>query len=113
MVKRMPFPPRTNTGPRQIIGLRLPLDMAKEVKAEAVQRRVSLKTLFSEIWLGYKKNMSFPPSETFTGARQMVGFSLPRDLATEIKGEAARRKIAVTRLFVGLWLLYRKSTKGS
>ena len=38
--------------------------------------------------------------------RQIVGFSLPRDLAVEVKVEAARRKVSLKALFVELWALY-------
>jgi hypothetical protein len=58
--------------------------------------------------------MTIASSRSFDGPRQMVGFSLPRDLAVEIKEEAARRKIAVSKLFAELWPLYKnKGKKGA
>jgi hypothetical protein len=40
--------------------------------------------------------------------RQIVGFSLPPDLAAEVKMEAARLGIPLRALFVELWALYKK-----
>ena len=111
--KKITYPPRLHTGPRQIIGLRLPLDIANEVKADAAERNVSLKDIFRAMWLLYKKTMIFSSSPAFTGPRQMIGFSLPRDLAAEIKEEAARRKVTVTRIFIELWPLFKKSKRGA
>lgn len=42
--------------------------------------------------------------------RQIVGFSLPPDLAAEVKVEAARRNISLRKLFTELWTIY-KNTK--
>jgi hypothetical protein len=114
LVKKIPYPPRSYTGPRQIIGLRLPLGLASEVKAEAAQRNISLKNLFGEMWLLYKKNMIITSSRSSTGPRQMIGFSLPQNLAVEVKEEAARRKVAVVKLFAELWPIYKnKGKKGA
>ncbi len=41
-------------GETQIIGFRLPKDLAREVKVEATQRGISLKKLFAELWDQYK-----------------------------------------------------------
>ena len=45
--------PKTHTT-RQIVGLSLPLAVAREVKQEAARRGLSLKDLFLEIWQLYK-----------------------------------------------------------
>lgn len=39
--------------------------------------------------------------------RQIVGFSLPLELAVEVKSEAARRNIRLRALFAELWTLYK------
>jgi hypothetical protein len=39
--------------------------------------------------------------------RQIVGFSLPPELAVEVKTEAARRNISLRALFGELWALYK------
>lgn len=39
--------------------------------------------------------------------RQIVGFSLPPELAVEVKMEAARRNITLRTLFAELWALYK------
>lgn len=44
---------------RQIVGFSLPPHIAREVKAEAMERGVSLRNLFLELWTLYKK--SKPP----------------------------------------------------
>ncbi|UVT18056.1 MAG: hypothetical protein H8K03_22440 (plasmid) [Nitrospira sp.] len=52
-----------------------------------------------------------PPSIRKTlQPRQIVGFSLPPDLAAEVKVEAARRNISLRKLFTELWTIY-KNTK--
>lgn len=40
----------------QIIGIRFPLEMAKAIKVEAVQRNMRINHLFQEIWEGYLKS---------------------------------------------------------
>jgi hypothetical protein len=45
----------THPTPRQIIGLSLDPDLATEVKTEAARRGMSMKELFKEMWLIYKK----------------------------------------------------------
>jgi hypothetical protein len=48
-----------------------------------------------------------PSSPTLRSkGRQIVGFSLPPDLAAEVKAEAGRRKVALRTLFIELWSLY-------
>lgn len=42
--------------------------------------------------------------------RQIVGFSLPPDLAAEVKVEAARRNMSLGKLFAELWALYKKKS---
>lgn len=52
---------------------------------------------------------SSSPSETKPRRpRQIIGFSLPPELAVEVKMEAARREISLRKLFVELWALYSK-----
>lgn len=46
--------PKSNAD-SQIIGFRLPKDLALEVKLEAVGRRIALNDLFAEMWEQYKK----------------------------------------------------------
>lgn len=40
---------------RQILGISLSPDMAREVKTEAASRGVTLRTLFEELWAEYRK----------------------------------------------------------
>jgi hypothetical protein len=40
--------------------------------------------------------------------RQIVGFSLPPELAVEVKTEAARRNVTLRKLFDEIWQLYKK-----
>lgn len=40
--------------------------------------------------------------------RQIVGFSLPPELAVEVKIEAARRNVTLRKLFDEIWQLYKK-----
>ena len=57
------------------------------------------------------ESSSSVPSETKPRRpRQIIGFSLPPDLAVEVKMEAARRKISLRKLFVELWALYSKKS---
>jgi hypothetical protein len=55
------------------------------------------------------KNSNTPRSRN--DGRQIVGFSLPRDLAAEVKIEAKRRKVPLKTLFVEIWALYKNSVK--
>jgi len=52
-----------------------------------------------------KKDPAAPRKET--RSRQIVGFSLPPELAVEVKTEAARRNISLRDLFAELWALYK------
>ena len=45
------------------------------------------------------------------GDRQIVGFSLSRDLATEVKMEAARRNVSLKNLFAEIWAIYKNNSK--
>ncbi|MCX8281768.1 hypothetical protein OSJ77_16360 [Phyllobacterium sp. 0TCS1.6C] len=49
---------KLSTTPRKIIGLSLPPELAREVKAEAARRGISLRALFEEIWSQYQKAKS-------------------------------------------------------
>jgi hypothetical protein len=44
--------------------------------------------------------------------RQIVGFSLPRELASKVKSEAGRRGISLKALFTEMWELYQKHGEG-
>jgi hypothetical protein len=44
--------------PRKILGFSLPPDIAAEVKVEAARRNISLRKLFNEMWVLYKKRKS-------------------------------------------------------
>jgi hypothetical protein len=44
--------------------------------------------------------------------RQIVGFSLPPEVAVEVKTEAARRNIRLRQLFGEMWELYKKKNAG-
>lgn len=41
--------------PRQLLGISLPPPLGAEVKMEATRRNISLRNLFMEIWVLYKK----------------------------------------------------------
>ncbi len=51
-------PSGSHQRPRQIIGLSLDPDLAREVKAHAGKHGLSLKQLFAEMWQLYKKERS-------------------------------------------------------
>jgi len=42
--------------------------------------------------------------------RQIIGLSLPPEIAAEVKIEAARRGISLRKLFVEMWSRYQKKT---
>lgn len=46
----------THQRPRQIVGFSLDPEIAREVKAHAGRRGLSLKKLFEEMWETYKKH---------------------------------------------------------
>lgn len=52
-----------------------------------------------------KKDPTAPRKEG--RSRRIVGFSLPPELAAEVKAEAARRNVSLRTLFVELWALYK------
>lgn len=54
------------------------------------------------------KRLASPHHET--QKRRIVGFSLPPDLAAEVKVEAAKRNMSLRKLFGEIWTLY-KTTK--
>lgn len=43
--------------------------------------------------------------------RQIVGFSLPPEVATAVKEEAARRKVSLRKLFEEMWEGYSAKQK--
>lgn len=51
------------------------------------------------------KKTEHPRQEPKT--RQIVGFSLPPDLAAEVKIEAAKRNLSLRKLFGEMWALYK------
>jgi hypothetical protein len=48
--------PKTNRSDRRILGFSLSPELAREVKAEAERRGISLRTLFEELWAMHKQN---------------------------------------------------------
>jgi hypothetical protein len=46
-------------------------------------------------------------------SRQIVGFSLPPELAGKVKVEAARRQLSLKKLFEEMWGLYQQSRKSA
>lgn len=42
-------------------------------------------------------------------SRQIVGFSLPPEIAQEVKVEAAKRNVSLRKLFEELWTLYKQA----
>lgn len=46
-------------------------------------------------------------SKSVSRNRQIVGFSLPPELAAEVKAEAARRNIRLRTLFTEMWANYK------
>lgn len=53
-------------------------------------------------------DMSTKSSPHKPGVRQVVGFSLPPELARKVKAEAGRRNLSLRKLFVELWEIYEK-----
>jgi hypothetical protein len=51
--KDEPLKPRRDTGASQIIGFRLPVPLAKAIKAEATRRQLPLNGLLAEMWQLY------------------------------------------------------------
>ena len=47
------------------------------------------------------------PARRDPKTRQIVGFSLPPDLAAEVKVEAAKRNLSLRKLFGEMWALYK------
>lgn len=54
---------------------------------------------------------STPSSKGTHGNRQIVGFSLSPERASQVKQEAARRGLSLKELFEELWGLYEKHGK--
>lgn len=50
-----------STSESQIIGVRMSPELAREVKAEAAKRGLSVKKLFEELWETYLKNKNVKP----------------------------------------------------
>lgn len=48
-----------------------------------------------------------PPKKSRHDNRQIIGFSLPLELASEVKAEAAKRGISLRDLFVEIWKNYK------
>ena len=55
--------------------------------------------------------MSVNDKSSRDGTRQIVGISLPPDVATAFKAEAARRNLSVRSLFLEMWGQYETRTK--
>jgi hypothetical protein len=58
-----------------------------------------------DIMTHMNKNTDAPRQEPKT--RQIVGFSLPPALASEVKVEAAKRNLSLRKLFGEMWNLYK------
>jgi len=50
--------PDSHQTPRKIVGISMTPSLAKEVKAEAARRGISLRKLFEELWELYKSRPS-------------------------------------------------------
>lgn len=63
-----------------------------------------------DIIIAMRKKTASPRQEP--QKRRIVGFSLPPDLAAEVKVEAAKRNLSLRKLFSEIWTLY-KATKSA
>ncbi len=55
---------------------------------------------------GYITNKNSERTRREPKTRQIVGFSLPPDLAAQVKVEAAKRNLSLRKLFGEMWTLY-------
>lgn len=78
----------------------------------AVRGRVRLRGLGLDRESTYRQTelMSSKPNpqKVRADSRQIVGFSLPPAVATEVKIEAARCNVSLKDLFGEMWALYKK-----
>jgi hypothetical protein len=100
--------------PRQIVGVSLTPDLAKEFKAEAARRGVQLKALFLELWaLGpVESHATRKKIPVLVGQREIVGLSLSPAVAKDFKQQAASRGVTLVTIFAELWDLYKRSRTG-
>ncbi|MGP2490319.1 hypothetical protein ACTDI4_01640 [Mesorhizobium sp. PUT5] len=47
--------PKSTKGNRQIVGLSLSPELARDLKVEAAERKMSLRKLFEEMWADYQE----------------------------------------------------------
>lgn len=47
--------PESTKGNRQIVGLSLSPELARDLKVEAAERKMSLRKLFEEMWADYQE----------------------------------------------------------
>jgi hypothetical protein len=52
-------------------------------------------------------------AKPLAAGRQIVGFSLPPQLAAKVKIRAVRRNISLEDLFAKMWTLYKNTSKNS
>ncbi|MDE0023855.1 MAG: hypothetical protein OXP69_05510 [Spirochaetaceae bacterium] len=56
--------------------------------------------------------MNKPPSSPNRTGRQIIGLSLPPDVAGRVKQEAAKRGLSLRGLFLEMWELYNTEGRG-
>jgi hypothetical protein len=54
--------PKSTKGNRQIVGLSLSPELARDLKVEAAERKMSLRKLFEEMWADYQERRNKAPS---------------------------------------------------
>lgn len=57
--------------------------------------------------------MNKPPVSQNRTRRQIIGLSLPPDVAREVKQEAAKRGLSLRGLFLAMWELYKTEGHGT
>lgn len=111
---------RKPLGDVQIIGVRLPSALAREVKSESAKRRTSLRDMFTEMWDLYKQHrpqVDAPvhrpviPRARAPGETQTIGVRLPIAIAREVKAESAQRQVAIKVMFAEMWPPYKKQKR--
>jgi metal-responsive CopG/Arc/MetJ family transcriptional regulator len=98
---------------REIIGFSLTPELAAKVKTAARRRGLRLRDFFiEELWSRYQKSDNHPVADRVQraghgaqGPRQIVGISLPPELAAKVKREAERRRVSLRTLFQEMWSL--------
>ena len=57
--------------------------------------------------------MDKPPASQNRARRQIIGLSLPPDVARRVKQEAAKRGLSLRGLFLEMWELYKTEGQGT